>query len=255
MNASEGSIIVDRDEHIVTITLNRPEVRNAVNYPMLDLFEQVLDNIVADLPRAVIVTATAPGFCAGIDLKESRTATPEFANQRVTAMHRLLHTLRRLPVPVITAIDGVATGLGCELAISGDLRVASPRSRFSYPEPRVGVPSPSHHLIWLIGLARAQEMLLTARWVGAAEAASTGLVTAIDDAPLEKARELAEQIATLAPMSIADTKANIWTAIDMGATAASQHHIAGVTAAASTADRREALEAFAEKREPRFTGR
>lgn len=254
MLTSEEAIIVEHDGYIATITLNRPEIRNAVNMAMLEMLEARLDALGANPPRVVIVEAMAPGFCAGIDLKESRTATAEFAEKRVTAMHRVLGKLRRVAVPVITAIDGVATGLGCELAISGDLRVASPMSRFSYPEPRVAVPSPAHHLIWLIGLARAQEMLLTARWVNATEAASSGLITSIADNPEERAHELAEQIAKLAPRSIADTKANIWTAIDHGAAAASEHHIAGVTAAASTADRREALEAFAAKREPHFIG-
>lgn len=255
MNDADRSIIVDRDEHIATLTLHRPELRNAVNLPTLELFEHALDSLGADPPRAVILRATPPGFCAGIDLKESRTATPEFAYRRATIMHSVLRKLRRFPVPVIIAIDGVAAGLGCELAISGDLRVASPNSRFSYPEPKVGVPSPSHHLVWLIGLARAQEMLLTARWIDAGEAYASGLLTAVADDPESRARELAETVASLAPFSIRETKTNIWRAIDDGAVAASEHHIWGVTAAASTADRREALDAFAEKREPRFTGR
>lgn len=254
MTDVESTIIVDRHEHITTMTLNRPEARNAVNLPMLDVFERRLDELEAMPPRAVILRATSPGFCAGIDLKESRHATPEFIHQRAVTMHRVLRKLRRFPVPVIVAIDGFAAGLGCELAISGDLRVASPQSRFSYPEPKVGVPSPSHHLIWLIGLSRAQEMLLTARWVYAPEGAATGLVTAIADDPDAMAREMAETVASLAPFSIRETKTNIWRAIDEGVATATLHHIDGVTAAASTADRREALEAFAEKREPRFTG-
>lgn len=254
MSAGRTSILIEREGHIATLTLNRPEVRNAVNLPMLEAMEDALDRLANDPPWAVILRATAPGFCAGIDLKESREATPDFARHRVTTMHRMLRKLRRLPSPVIAAVDGVAAGLGCELVISADLRIASPASRLSYPEPRVGVPSPSHHLIWLIGLARAQDMLLTARWVDGLEAERIGLVTATSDDPEQSARVMAEQVASLAPFSIAQTKENIWRAIDAGADAASEHHIDGVHRAASTADRREALAAFAEKREPRFTG-
>lgn len=250
-----GDLIVAREGEIATITLNRPRSRNAVNLPMLLELERTLDALRAEPPRAVILRATAPGFCSGIDLKESREATPEFALFRVSAMHRVLGKLRSLAVPVIAAIDGVCTGLGCELAISGDLRLATAASRFCYTEPRVAVPSPAHHLVRLIGLARAQEMLLTARWVEAEEAERSGLVTRIVADADEAARELAARVAELAPHAVAWTKANLWLSIKEGAEAATLHHSAGIGIAAGMEDRREALAAFNEKRAPRFTGR
>ena len=250
----ERSILVAREGLVATITLNRPAARNAMNYPALELLEHELDTLDADPPRVLVLRGAAPGFCSGIDLKESREATPEFANQRVTLMHRVLRKLRRFPAPVIVVVDGVAAGLGCELAISGDIRLASPAARYSYPEPRVAVPSPAHHLVWLIGLARAQDMLLTARWVDSDEAVRFGVATrVVDDIDAGVDDEVARLLA-LSPRSLTDTKANIWRAIDAGAEAASQHHIDGVTFAAGTADRREALVAFAEKREPVFRG-
>jgi enoyl-CoA hydratase/carnithine racemase len=252
--SGERTIQVTRDGVVATITLNRPAARNAINYPALELLEQELDTLADDPPQVVILRGTSPDFCSGIDLKESREATPEFANKRVTLMHRTLRKLRRFPAPVIVAVDGVAAGLGCELAISGDIRIAGQSARFSYPEPRVAVPSPAHHLVWLIGLARAQDMLLTARWIDAEEAERIGLATRVAD-DLDAAVETeTERLLKLSPRSLTDTKANIWTAIDSGAEVASQHHIEGVTYAAGTADRREALAAFAEKREPKFRG-
>jgi enoyl-CoA hydratase/carnithine racemase len=250
----EQAIIVGREGEIATITLNRPQVHNALNLPALQQFEEQLDRLTGQAPRVLILCASTPGFCAGIDLKESREATPIFAGARVTTMHRVLWKLRRFPAPVVAAIDGPAAGLGCELAISADLRLVSPTARFSYPEPRVAVPSPGHHLIWLIGLARAQEMLLTARWVHADEAERIGLATRIVDDPGAAAWEMAQHLLTLSSLSLRVTKENIWRAIDDGAEAASHHHISGVTDAAATNDRREALAAFAEKRAPRFTG-
>ncbi|HLT19608.1 MAG TPA: enoyl-CoA hydratase/isomerase family protein [Thermomicrobiales bacterium] len=251
---SEDLVLFEKSPEISTLTLNRPHVYNAVSYAMLERLRDILSELESDLPRVVIVAANGKGFCGGVDLKESREADAAFANRRVTLMHEVLSRLRRLPSPVVMAIEGVAAGLGAELAISGDIRIASPSARFGYPEPRVAVPSPAHHLVNLIGLARAQEMLLTARWVEAEEARQWGLATRIADDPLAAAQEVAAELMKLSPLSLRHTKGNIWVAIDDGARASSEHHIEHVTAAADTADRKEALAAFAEKREPRFTG-
>ena len=252
--ADNQPILYEVEAAIATITLNRPRYRNAVNYESLAALNEIADELISNPPRAVVLKAANPGFCSGVDLKESREATPEFARDRVTLMHTVLGKFRTMPVPIVGAIDGVAVGLGCELVISADIRLATPDSTFGYPEPRVAVPSPAHHLVWLIGLARAQDLLLTARTIDAAEAERIGLVTRIvDDAELA-ARETAQQIAELAPYSIAQTKANIALAIAAGARESSTHHIDGVHHAATMSDRREALEAFAEKRKPSFTG-
>lgn len=253
--SGQEAIILEREGHTATITLNRPRYRNAMDLAALGQLERAIDAVAAERPRVIILRAAAPGFCSGIDLKESLGATPEFALFRVTAMHRTLTRLRRLAVPVVAAIDGVCAGLGCELAISGDIRLASAATRLCYTEPRVAVPSPAHHLIRLIGLARAQEMLLTARWVEAAEAAAWGLVTRVVEDVEAAARETAAQIAALAPQAVAWTKENIGLCIGEGAESATLHHSAKIAAAAATDDRREALAAFGEKRAPRFTGR
>lgn len=251
---TEPAILLEQDASIATLTLNRPRYRNAVNLPMLEELETALDQLREAQPRALILQGAAPGFCSGIDLKESANATTEFALYRVTAMHLVLSKLRQLTVPVIVAVDGVATGLGCELVISGDIRLATATSRFCYTEPRVGVPSPAHHLIRLIGLARAQEMLLTARWVEAAEAAQSGFLTRVVDDASVAAREVAGQIAALAPLAVRWTKENIQRCIQADAEASTLHHSARIAAAAQTTDRVEALAAFTEKRPPHFTG-
>lgn len=247
-----GPLIVRVDNGIATLCLNRPRARNAVNIDLLNELENTLDALYQDLPRAIILTATPPGFCAGIDLKESREASADFARARVSTMHRVLRKLRLIPVPVISAVDGVTAGLGTELMISGDLRFATRSSRFSYPEPRVAVPSPAHRLVWLIGLSRAQDMLLTARWVEPEEGERIGLITrAVDD--LDTAvNDTIETLRGLSPLALAMTKENLWVSIQAGSEGASAHHIAGVTLAATTEDRHEALAAFLEKRAPRF---
>ncbi len=245
-------LIVMRDDDIVTLKLNRPNVRNAVNIDLLIDLEDTLDSLYQDQPRAIILSATAPGFCAGIDLKESREASAEFARRRVSIMHRVLRKLRLIPVPVITAVDGVTAGLGTELMISGDLRFATRSSRFSYPEPRVAVPSPAHRLVWLVGLTRAQDMLLTARWVEPQEGERIGLITRAVDNLDDAIEQTIETIRGLSPLALAMTKENLWVSVQAGSEGASAHHIAGVTLSATTEDRHEALAAFLEKRAPRF---
>jgi enoyl-CoA hydratase/carnithine racemase len=254
MNAADEHIVMTRDEQVATITLNRPEARNAVNFAMLERLEKLLDELRSSPPRALLLLATAPAFCAGLDLKDPREAESAHVAVRVRLMHGVLRSIRTFPAPVIVAVDSVAAGLGMELVISADLRLASPAARFSYPEPRVAVPSPAAHLVALIGLARAQEMLLTARWVPAEEAERWGLVARLVADPDVAATELAVEVCRLSPLSLTLTKENLWLAIEPGADAAIEHHIAGVALAAGTRDRREALAAFQERREPRFAG-
>jgi enoyl-CoA hydratase/carnithine racemase len=249
------SLRLEWDDRIAHLIIDRPDSRNAINYSMLKVLENHLDALHAEPPPLVILRATDPGFCAGIDLKESREASSDFVRTRVATMHRCLNKLRSLPSPVIGAINGVAVGLGCELAISADLRIVTPDARFSYPEPRVAVPSPTQHLVWLIGLAKAQDMLLTARWIEAPEAEQWGLATHIVEDLDRAILELTDQILDLAPLSMRRTKENLWITMTEGIEAASQHHQNGVTEAADTEDRKEALRAFAEKRPPVFKGR
>ncbi|CAN5489801.1 short-chain-enoyl-CoA hydratase [soil metagenome] len=251
----QSSIMMEGDSQISIVTLNRPTVYNAVTYDVLLALERFVTELENDPPRVVILTGAKPGFCSGIDLKESREATSEFARKRATLMHNVLHRLRNIPSPLIAAVDGVAAGLGCELAISGDLRIASPSSRFSYPEPKVAVPSPTFHLSRLIGMARTQDVLLTARWIDAGEALDWGLITRSAGDPLAAATELAGELLALSPISLAKTKENLAISISGGEVPAMHHHIQHVAAAAGTRDRIEALTAFAEKRQPRFEGR
>lgn len=252
---NEPTVLFESGTQVAVVTLNRPTVYNAITYDTLATLAGILSELESEPPRAVILTGASPGFCSGIDLKESREANSEFAKRRATLMHSVLHRLRNLPSPLITSVNGVAAGLGCELAISGDLRIASPDCRLGYPEPKVAVPSPTFHLSRLIGMAHTQDMLLTARWIDADEAQDWGLVTRIADDPLAAAHQLAGELMELSPISLTRTKENLAIAISDGEAAATAHHIEYVSAAAGTRDRIEALAAFAEKRSPRFEGR
>ena len=125
----DRSLIVSTEDDVVTLKLNRPQVRNAVNFGLLQDLEHALDRLYEKPPRVIVLTATPPGFCAGIDLKESREASADFARVRVSTMHRVLRKLRIIPVPVISAIDGVTAGSGHRVDDLG--RPALRQTRFS----------------------------------------------------------------------------------------------------------------------------
>jgi enoyl-CoA hydratase/carnithine racemase len=251
-DSEQSPLLVQNEDDVVTLTLNRPRYRNAVNFELLTLLDETLDRLTAEPPRIIVLRGAAPGFCSGIDLKESRETNQEFARRRVSLMHRVLKKLRLVPAPMIVACEGVTAGLGTELLISGDLRFATKSSRMSYPEPRVAVPSPAHRLVWLIGLTKAQDMLLTARWVDADEGERIGLITrAVEDLDAAVADTI-DQRRGLSPLALAQTKENLWVSVQAGSEGASAHHIAAVTLSATTADRREALSAVAEKRTPKY---
>lgn len=252
--SSGPELLVTRERAVTRLTLNRPRYRNAASLSMIQHLATEVEQLYANPPRVVIIDATNPGFCSGIDLNESKESSPEYVHQRSEIMLNMISRLRQLPVPVIAAIDGVAIGFGCELLISADIRIASPNSRFAYYEPRVAVPTPAHRLIQIVGLTHAQDLLLTARMIDAEEAREMGMITWIAEDVPGRTDEIVEQIKQLAPLSLSKTKENIYLSIEAGAEASIQHHIAGVTEASGTNDRKEALQAFAEKRRPEFTG-
>jgi enoyl-CoA hydratase/carnithine racemase len=251
---STGEILFERDGDVATITLNRPRYRNAVRFEMMQLLADVVNDLYRDCPRFVLLKGAPPGFCSGIDIREPRESSPAFVHQRSAVMLDMISKLRLLAAPVIAVIDGVAIGFGCEFLISADIRLASPTSRFAYFEPKVAVPTPAHRLIQLVGLTHAQDLLLTARMIDAHEALKMGLITHVADDVDAAAAATIEQLQMLAPLALSRTKENIWISVAAGAEESIQHHIEGVTALAGSNDRKEALKAFSEKREPRFTG-
>ncbi|MDI3338922.1 MAG: enoyl-CoA hydratase/isomerase family protein [Sphaerobacter sp.] len=238
-----------------TLTLNRPRSRNAADRGMLEGLIAAADQLDARRPRVVLLRGAGPAFCAGIDLKAMQAASAAETRHLVATMHRALGALRALTVPLVALIQGACVGLGVELALSADLRIAAPSARFSYREPAVAIPSPTWRVTQVIGLARAQDLLLTARWVDADEAAALGLVTRVADDLDAAARAVADQIAALAPLAVAETKRNLLLTLEDGAAAATRHHLDAVVAARATEDGREALAAFAEKRAPCYVGR
>ena len=253
-------ILVERDEAIVTLTLNRADKLNAIDGAMLDALDQVLSQLEADRDcRAVILTGAGRAFCAGADIKEWTALAPqEFGPTWGLRGHRLFDRLAGLSPPVIAAINGIAFGGGLELALCADLRIAAAEARLGLPEVTIAaLPGwgGTQRLPRLIGPGRAKHMILTGQPVDAARAEAFGLVTEVvaADALMARARELARQIAANAPLAVLAAKRLIDAALP--ASPAATLEVPASMACGATADAREGRQSFLERRPPRYQGR
>ena len=254
------------DGHVATLTLDRPEVLHALNAVMFDELEFAFTTLAADpAVRAVILTGSGDrAFAAGADIRalaDTDAATGLAASQRGQQVFDLIASkLEAAGKPVIAAINGVALGGGCELALACTLRIASDKARLGLPETKLGlIPGygGTQRLTRLLGRSAALHLMLTAQIVDASEALRLGLVDEV--APhadlLPRARALADTIASLAPLAIA----GVLEAVQRGAAEplpealSIEAHIFGRLCA--TADKQEGLTAFLTKRPPTWTNR
>ncbi len=248
----------DRRGLVGVATIDRPEKRNALS---ADLCRQ-MHTVLEENPglRAVVVTGAGDkAFCAGADLvvrtEDSSGGSGDSFNPPFEAM---LDALVAYPAPVIAAVNGHAIGAGMQLAVACDLRVAAPNATFGIPAAKLGVflsPENVARLAALVGLGPARDLLLTARSLDVDEAQAVGLVQRRADDALAAALELAEEVVTLAPMTVQGSKhaLNLVAGDLEPATRAAMRALQ--EQAFRSDDLREGLAAFAEKRTPRFEGR
>jgi enoyl-CoA hydratase/carnithine racemase len=254
------TILVDVADHVCTITLNRPEKRNALDTAMIARLRTAFDDVAQrDDVRAVVVRGEGAAFCAGLDLRE-------LAAQRAAGAvdtHALEHALERLeqcPHPTIAAVQGDAVAGGCELALHCDLRVAADTARFAMPLARIGIAVPvalTWKLVDTIGAAATKELVFTGDPVVAETALALGLVNrVVAAADLDGAvRELARQIAHNAPLSLRAMKAFIQRLADQRRAIPRDDLEEVFRAVRSSADAMEGLTAQRERRLPLFHGR
>ena len=244
---------------VATITLNRPEKMNAISYRLIDELLAALGEVERGGAGVLILTGAGKAFCSGMDLGNLRALTsrrPEENRRDSETMARLFRTLYEFPRPTIAAVNGAAIAGGCGLATLCDFTLASTAAKFGYSEVRIGfVPAiVSAFLVRQIGEKRARDLLLSGRIIGALEAERMGLVNAVVEPGelLPHARQLAADLLANAPASLVATKRLL---ADYAAAELDAELVRAVEANAlirTTADFREGLAAFLEKRPPRW---
>lgn len=258
---TRNELLSTRDGAIATITLNRPEKRNALTVPMLEAFHAAVKDVTESPDvRVLILAGAGKAFCAGLDLKEMGLARRPDGSVEYPEIEGALHELERCPVPTIAMMQGDAIAGGLELALHCDLRVAGASARMGMPLAKIGlvVPYPlTQKLLDTVGTVKTKEMLFTGALLDAESALRAGLVTrVVPDADLAAAtRALAADIAANAPLSLRTMKAAINEANGFRNTRPSPELAAQAAATRRSEDLQEGLRAVFEKRRAVFHGR
>jgi enoyl-CoA hydratase len=253
-------IRVEREDAVAIVTIDRQEALNALDVATLtELRDRLRELADDDAARVVILTgAGEKAFVAGADIKYMSGLDVDQAKEWGALGHDTGRLLETMPKPTIAAINGFALGGGCELAVACDLRYAASSAKLGQPEVNLGIIpgwGGTQRLARVSGLGVAKELIFTGRIVDAEEASRIGLVNAVHDPVLEKAREVATLLASKSPISLRLMKelANRALGGDHGANLDAEGETFGELF--SSEDAKEGLAAFVEKREPRFLGR
>lgn len=256
------NLLLEREGPIAVVTINRPNVLNALNAATFAELRQVTSDLQND-PEMHAVVLTGAGersFVAGADISELAALTPSAARELAVSGQAVFTAIERLGKPVIAAVNGFALGGGCELAMACTIRLASENAKFGQPEINLGLLpgyAGTQRLPRLVGRGRALELLLTGAPISAAEAWRIGLVNRVVPANelLTEARRLATELAAKAPLAIRYILDAVDTGLDLSLAAGGNHEASLFGLAASTADMREGTQAFLQKRKPNFEGR
>jgi enoyl-CoA hydratase/carnithine racemase len=253
-------VLVASHDHTCSITLNRPEKRNALNAAMIAQLRDTFERVAKDpAVRVIIVRANGPAFCAGLDLREMAKQR-EAGEADLGGLEKVLEDLEACPQPTIAAVQGDAVAGGCELALHCDLRVAADTARFSMPLARIGLAVPvtlTWKLVDIIGAAKTNELLFTGEAVAAETACTLGLVNRVVPAEeLDSAvASLARQIVQNAPLSVRAMKAFVQRATTLHRSLPREDLEQMHRRVRSSADLQEGLAAQRERRAPRFRGK
>lgn len=257
----KDAVLLEIHDHIALITLNRPGNRNSMTAELLTAFHATVEQVQRERSvRCVIITGSGPNFCAGADFKSTVGDGDGLPHENFLAMYKPFLAVADIEVPVIAALNGHAIGGGFGLALICDLRVANMQSRYGANFTRLGFHSGmavTYMLPRLIGLPRANELLLTGRLVNGARAADLGIMNYAEE-PTEvmpRAQKLAREITAGAPAAVRLMKRSIYRDLRWNprTTAELDAHLQSRTY--EMADAREGVAALLEKRDPVFQGR
>jgi enoyl-CoA hydratase len=260
---ADDPILIERDGGVVTLTLNRPEVRNAMTVELTDAFVAAVEKLRDDAGvRALVVTGAGNAFCAGGDLSWIRPgpdASVMSMRQKMRAFYPKFLVVRALDVPTIAAVNGPAIGAGLCLAMACDIRIAAENARLATAFTRLGMHpgmAATYLLTRLVGTARAAELFFTAGPIDGREAERIGLVnhTVPDARVLSEAQDMARSIAANAPIPMGMVKRAIYIAERGDIETALEYEGLAQPITMGTRDLAEGLSAVREKRPPAFTG-
>jgi len=268
--ATEDALLFEQRAGVATLTLNRPDARNALTTALfLDMERMLLEIEADDAVRVVVLTGAGRGFSAGADLKpvskeeRRRTEKPSFSGDEggdiLDRGNRCIRRLRALPKPVIGSINGDAVGIGCSLALATDLRVAAEAARFGVVFSRIGLGpdgGASHMLRELVGTAKALELLFTGDIIDAHEALRLGLVNRVvaDDELADATGELAERLAQGPPLAYGAAKAAVYESANLPFDSLLDLEARNQRSVGRSEDVKEGIRAFLERRKPDFRG-
>ena len=257
----EGILLKGETDGVMTLTLNRPEIMNSLNF---DLLRALRDHIEAvrfnrDVRVVIITGAGEKAFCAGADLKERATMPPDKVKEFILTIRNLFTAIENLNKPVIAAVNGIALGGGTEMALASDIRIAAHTALMGLTETRLAIipgAGGTQRLPRLVGKGKAKELIFTGQRINAEEALRIGLVNKI--CPLEdlldEARSMAAMICETGPVAIEQAKyaINYGLETDLATGLAIESNAYWLTI--PTKDRLEGLAAFREKRKPTYKG-
>jgi len=259
MTQEYGNILVERRGRVGLVTLNRPEALNALNKATLDELVAAVSDMDADPGvGAVVLTGSGKAFAAGADIKEM--ASKGYMEMYDADWFRGWEDLTRLRIPLIAAVSGFALGGGCELAMMCDIIIAGDNAKFGQPEINLGVMpgmGGSQRLTRAVGKAKAMDMILTGRFIGAEEAERSGLVSRVVPAgdTVEEALKAAEVIASKSKPAAMLAKEAVNAAFETGLAQGVLFERRLFHSLFATEDQKEGMVAFTEKREPEFRHR
>lgn len=251
------------DDHVLVVTMDRPEVANAKNTAMGREQKALFESLYVDTEDIRCVVMTGRGdkaFSAGGDLKERKGMTDAEWKQQHAIFEQSVLAMRACPVPVIAAVNGAAYGGGCEMALTADFAYASRTARFALTEVTLGImpgAMGTQNLPHAVGERRAKEIILTGKPFSAEDAFQWGLVNKVcePETLMSETLETARSIADNAPQSIMRAKRAISVASQVDRNTGFQFELEAYNRLVTTEDRREGILAFNEKRKPRYTGK
>lgn len=259
---SYQNILYEKNNGIATITINRPKALNALNGATLRELSQLVGEIADDNSvQVVIITGSGDkAFVAGADITEMQPLTVMQGREWGKLGQAVFEKIEKLSQPVIGAINGYALGGGCELSLACDIRIVSENAKFGQPEVTLGITpgfGGTQRLSRLIGTGRAKELIYTGDMIDAAEAYRIGLANKVvaPEELMPVARNLAEKITSRAPLAVQLSKAAINEGIDADLKTGIAYEAEVFAICFATADQKEGMQAFVEKRKAAFTGK